>query len=915
MMTWGSIRFYVVLMGLFSSLLCTSSYADDTDLFKMKNNPVHAKIMLVVDTSGSMASLEGNDTELDDFDGDCEGTGTITEKGETVEYSNSDRKICIVREILLKYLDPAQDYEEGWPDDIQVGLSRYREPGAVILKPLARLGSINTEGSHRNQLIEAVNSLTTAGRTPLVGSYLEVAEYLTGGFAVTRDAGDSDRSIWADYASGQYAGVDLGKQCGTVNNHLIFLTDGLSYCEKGSKLTTEEEESWMCGMRSSNPAFGDLGSRVNEFVTDRHEVNKYNSECSKDFFSSYEDDPQTYDSYWGCLSLISSKLNSPSFDPENVEPRFEGIETHVIAYDMAGASSDTVNGMSAWAKSGGGMYLPAASSQDLADAFQSISKEALLSGAFTVASGGAGVSQVNRFAHMDELYFSMFTPSTKPFWYGNLKKYFFQIDRSGELGIYTNESKTTLAVQNGDFRADVRSEWSDVDDGNIAYLGGAAGEIRAPDDRNLIVSYGGNIYEIKSDNEAETGEDIDDLRAALLSDYSDLFDDPDGDDADSISGYDISTLVPTLSWLMGNDVNDEWAQISEQLGITVSGNGVRNLYGAPLHSSPVLVNYQSRDSEGEPLDTPEDLVFISTNDGKLYAVDTKDGVEHFAYLPEAMLKREGLSSPSPIEKMYEATKPDAATGSLIYGLDSTWTVWRQDVNRNGNIDEDTQDFVYLYGGMRRGGRNYYILDATKAQMSKTISEIAVIKGGEGKFADNGQSWSEPRLAIVKFNGVAAAVFIVGGGYDDVYDNATRPASEDLPTKGAQIYMIVARDFTDTRNGVEYYAGDVLWWASSSTATLERHVKIDALKYSIPSSVKTVDEDGDGYLDFFYVGDMGGQIHRFDINEDNTGFDTLIGNPSLTVIAQLGVSASDTDSDDRRFFDPPSVAKMNCRKGT
>ncbi|AUM11954.1 pilus assembly protein [Ketobacter alkanivorans] len=942
-------NFYAVVLSTVAVVVAfftSFAQADDTDLFDVSAVSAPARITVVVDTSGSMARVENDPRpEVTSYNGDCVGEQVYADREDTYPYriigqftiQNADRKICIVRSILLSFLDPDVGGDSVWPDNFEVGLARYGVPGGVVVAPVSALGSIVDPDSHRNRLIQSVQSLTAAGSTPLVGSYLEIAEYLTGGQAVGAASSESDSSVWVGDTSSntRYKGVDLGPQCGITNNHLVFLTDGASSCEKGSRFTEFERESSGCSAPTNSVLMGDLGTRINEFVTG--EVNQYHDECPANFLSTYAGN-SNYESYWGCLSIMSDALHNHT-QTDGANSVNAGVTTHVIAYDMGSASSDVSDGMSNWAVNGGGQFVAANNSSELADAFKTISNEAILPGTFVVASSGVGVNQLNRFLHLDEMYFAMFTPSSKPFWYGNLKKYFFQVGLDGELGVYANSAKTEQATDDGVFLPGVLSEWSDVVpayyntnnlqsvDGDIAHVGGAASKIEQPADRKLYVYYDGDRHLIQPDNAADTNEDIDELRTKLSADYAGLLADPSGADQALLASYGTDTLVPSLNWVLGVDENDEWIRLSQHIDPSqrpaapqdtrTDSNDLRTFYGAPLHSSPALVNYRSRDALGNALTDPDDVVFISTNDGKLYAVDSDTGEEHLAYMPEAMLKRPSLTERSPVERMYDATKPTAADGGLIYGLDSSWTVWRQDVNRNGNIDEATSDFVYLYGGMRRGGRNYYILDATNVQASETISELAVLEGGTGPFVNNGQSWSEPRLAIINYAGTPTAVFIIGGGYDTAYDNG-RP--EALPARGAQVYIVSARYFTERGTGTPHQAGEVLWWASAdASGTDTTHAQISALQYSIPSTVKTMDTDGDGYLDHFYVGDMGGQVHRFDVNNSNTGSSNLISNINDTVIAQLGFAndgvAVVTDADDRRFFYPPSVALGNCPRGS
>lgn len=69
-----------------------------------------------------------------------------------------------------------------------------------------------------------------------------------------------------------------------------------------------------------------------------------------------------------------------------------------------------------------------------------------------------------------------------------------------------------------------------------------------------------------------------------------------------------------------------------------------------------------------------------------------------------------------IERMYDVINNDVL-GGLIYGLDFIWIVWWQDMFDvlgicDGNIflGVGLVDFVWLFGGMCRGGCNYYVFD-------------------------------------------------------------------------------------------------------------------------------------------------------------------------------------------------------------
>ena len=81
-----------------------------------------------------------------------------------------------------------------------------------------------------------------------------------------------------------------------------------------------------------------------------------------------------------------------------------------------------------------------------------------------------------------------------------------------------------------------------------------------------------------------------------------------------------------------------------------------------------------------------------------------------------------------------------------------------------------------------------------------------------------------------------------------------------------------------------------------------------MKYSIPAPVKPLDLDGDGLAERFYVGDMGGQVWRFDIFNGESADDLV----QASVLASLGGAAAIAESGAappatrRRFYEAPDV---------
>jgi Tfp pilus tip-associated adhesin PilY1 len=57
----------------------------------------------------------------------------------------------------------------------------------------------------------------------------------------------------------------------------------------------------------------------------------------------------------------------------------------------------------------------------------------------------------------------------------------------------------------------------------------------------------------------------------------------------------------------------------------------------------------------------------------------------------------------------------------------------------------------------------------------------------------------------------------------------------------------------------------LWWTSDTGSNTDNA----NMKHSIVSRISTLDRDADGLVDHLYFGDLGGQIFRVDLNNNQT----------------------------------------------
>jgi len=238
---------------------------------------------------------------------------------------------------------------------------------------------------------------------------------------------------------------------------------------------------------------------------------------------------------------------------------------------------------------------------------------------------------------------------------------------------------------------------------------------------------------------------------------------------------------------------------------------------------------------------------VGANDGMLHAFEDSSGEELWGFIPPDLL----------------GSLKNLVTGSNHpYYVDSSPKAYINDANGNGTISPDEGDKVVLIFGERRGGSSYYALDVTNPdapvylwRIGPSISNPAI--GAVWSDAELGQSWSEPEITRVNIGGQARYVFFIGGGYDPLNEDA-EPRTRTDPMKGRALYA------------VDVLTGAKLWEYSYTTSVTNDSggTKPD-MTYAIPSSVTLIDGDGNGYADRVYVGDLGGQIWRFDIGNSST----------------------------------------------
>jgi len=502
------------------------------------------------------------------------------------------------------------------------------------------------------------------------------------------------------------------------------------------------------------------------------------------------------------------------------------------------------------ATAGGGKYYVASDYEALQTALGSIFED-IQQHSGLYAAPALAVNAFNHTEHLDQLYFSVFQAANTPRWNGNIKRYRFD----GVTGtLVDSQGKPAMDPATGSFHKNATSYWSTAPDGDQVVLGGAANKLTLA--RNAY-TYAGTY----------TGE------TALQSPNSRLA------SADNTLSENNALITSTMLGNSGlNDDNRskilQWARGVDVLDENKNGNrtDARNRLEDPLHSSPQLINY------GGTKENPDLTLYTITNGGKLHAINAQTGVELFSFTPQEVLPR----LPTWLD--------NKAGHAKVYGLDGPLSA--HVINNAGlSIQPAENDKIIFYFGMRRGGRSYFALDVTNR--SDPILKWAIKPTSSGTYSEMGQSWSKPTPARVNMGGTIKNVLIFAGGYDSKNDSG---ATRTPDNSGRAIYLIDAN------------TGAMLWSGGTTRTRGETFTQtFTEMNHSIPSDIRVIDINLDGLADQLYVGDMGGQLWRFDITQGQSGRDLITG--GVIFAANDGTLAGN-----RRFYYPPSISLQKDTAG-
>ncbi|RST52587.1 pilus assembly protein [Variovorax sp. MHTC-1] len=625
----------------------------------------------------------------------------------------------------------------------------------------------------------------------------------------------------------------------------------------------------------------------------------------------------------------------------NLATTYPGITTYTIILSD-GSNPDYEQLMVSMAEQGGGKYflVELGDVQGLIDAILQIFNEVQAVNS-VFAAPVLPVSANTQGTYLNQIYMGMFRPDgdVNPRWQGNLKQYQFGVDITdptapqlfladaswGKYSVGTNANRALSAAGTGFISPSAVSFWTsksigslpdskggfwlnafkeqgakdgyDWEDGQVVEKGGVGQQIRL---KYLTDSYSATAAAATP----TTARNVFTCIGTGCSANAALSTMPFKADNTNLSatalGIIDSKVTPAnlINWVRGEDTyaaGDTAAgrESSSPPDASIKIRG--SVHGDVLHSRPAVINYGG---------TTGVVVFYGANDGMFRAINGNQpnnptdsskpmgnctvsstcaltmrdatgattsippGGELWSFVPSEFYP--GL------QRLYE-NSPTLKLGTLTTGSAKNYFFdGAPSVYQNSATGK-----AYIFLSARRGGRLLYALDVSDPTNPKFMWKRTNADTG---FAELGQTWSQPKVAMIK--GHANPVLIFGAGYDTNED--VEPPNAD--TMGRGIFIVDA------------VTGNVLWQAGpggAGSSCTGNPCKLAEMTYSIPADVTLVDRDFDGLIDRLYAADTGGNIWRVDLQPTGSGD---MSTWQATHLAALGGSGATR----RKFFFPPDV---------
>lgn len=750
-----------LLVALVVGTISTGAQADDIDVYKARiANQQKPNILFVLDYSGSM----GWDTS---------GIFRSTSRGPS--------RISVLKSAMNQILDSNED-------NINAGLgSLYSSSTTGIRWPVSDLtvdaSSIDpdipaNQFTVKEIIKQRIDERNASGSTATVDALVEAAQYFRGDPVTHNDSALSPDnrhkpSTWDNKHNRYKGGNESASLAISYNPSNAWTSDtsqtfycndysgsgGPDFCENKLASNCEKQsvnDGATIGYELKNNLWGDYNRceykrtakwetpRFNSPITDSCEgqanaiilitdgeptrINNGSSlrslvgndlSACEDLSSTIFANSTETDNEGNCAIEIVRSLANETVNPYLPDSR---VTTYTVGFNINGPGQ---NFLKAIAQAGQGEFYNAGDPDEL--------NAALTAAVDDIKSGSESFSELSvdvdktSFSHSDRVYYSLFTPSIKRAWQGNLKGYF--VDNSGLVDI-----NGLVAAEDNVFKDEAQSFWSEQADGSSVRSGGASEKLLTG--TRKLYTYTEDTIPAAGVNLAGSADRHLQSKNTLIT--NNLL----GLGADSVS---TTRRNASLDWIQNAPMGD------------------------PLHTKSVSVDYGNKK-----------VLYVMTNQGFLHAIDASKpvlknagdstgGEEIFAFMPKRLLKN--------LPDLHVNTAGD----DHVYGLDGHMTRWHNDKNNDGVVNDNEN--VMLYFGMRRGGNAYYAMDISNPE--SPILKWVIDENTTG-FERLAQSWSRMSIINVQAGSIKKRVLAFAGGYDaTAQDDVNTP----VVSKGNAIYMV------------------------------------------------------------------------------------------------------------------------------
>ncbi len=263
------------------------------------------------------------------------------------------------------------------------------------------------------------------------------------------------------------------------------------------------------------------------------------------------------------------------------------------------------------------------------------------------------------------------------------------------------------------------------------------------------------------------------------------------------------------------------------------------------------------------------LIMAGGNDGQFHVFKTSDGIEKWSFVPPNLLPQlqylAHTTNPSTQTHQYLVDGPVTAAdvwwksaGGTVDGTSKVNSDWhtmvifsegKGGVNLWSSDSQCDSNFQVTYDSTYHHYCGYYAFDLSDTSTIPTaykwhLGGSSAISASDAPYL--GAPWSKMMVGRVRYNSGGQEfekwVGFIGGGYNGSDCSGGGACGGGCDCRGKGFYVI------DMSNG------HILWSYTYGDDT--------NMKYSIPATPATVDTDQDGFIDTVYVGDLGGNMWRF-----------------------------------------------------